>query len=250
MGISTIPVCLMEFSKFGFRTSLSVTLIMLLGVAVLTSLGVWQLNRAEFKQQLEDEIKQLMLEPALEVKGHLEVESIKRFRQLVVKGEYRSEFEVLLDNATWQGQAGYHVITPLRIGDTETYVLVNRGWLPVGNDRKIIPVTESPLAEVEVRGRLGRLRGKPAFISGDIAPDDGGGKVWFYIDADYFSEKTGLDIEPYLILLDKENVGGYARDWPSYEGRYGMHMAYAVQWFAFALFVLFIYLWVGFKKDE
>jgi len=222
----------------------------MVGVVILSALGVWQLDRAEQKQLLEKAVQVSMSEEPLTITAALSDVEIAQFRRISVQGEYAGEHEILLDNATWNGKAGYHVITPLRIVNSDKHVLVNRGWVPVGADRRIVPVTSVPEGEVLVEGRLGRIKGKPAFISHDVPADNSGGKVWFYLDANYFSAKTGLEVKPYLLLLNKDSEGGYVREWPSYEGRYGMHIAYAVQWFCFALFAFFIYIWVSIKKHE
>jgi len=236
--------------KRRFRPCWVNTLLTIVGVTILSVLGFWQLDRAEQKQQLEEAVEARMKGAPLEITGALGESETEQFRRLIVQGEYAGKHEILLDNATWNAKAGYHVITPLRIKDSARYVLVNRGWVPVGADRQIIPETSVPEGELVIEGRLGRIKGKPAFISDKLPPDNSGGKVWFYLDADYFSKKTGLVIEPYLLLLSKKSNGGYVREWPDYEGRYGMHMAYAVQWFSFALFALFIYIWVSVKKYE
>jgi surfeit locus 1 family protein len=223
---------------------------MVVGVAILSSLGFWQLDRAEQKQQLEEAVEARMKGPPLLITGALDKKKIEQFRRLTVRGEYAGKHEILIDNATWNGKAGYHVITPFHIKGSDRYVLVNRGWIPVGRDRQIIPETTVPSGEMVVEGRLGRIKGKPAFISDKVPPDNSGEKVWFYLDGGFFSEKTGLSIEPYLLLLSNESGEGYVREWPDYEGRYGMHLAYAVQWFSFALFALFIYFWVSIKKHD
>lgn len=239
-----------DMVKRRFRPFWLNTLLMIVGVSILASLGFWQLDRAEQKRQLEEAVEERLKSDPLEITGALNEGEIEQFRKLVVRGEYSGNEEILLDNATWNGKAGYHVITPLRINNSERFVLVNRGWIPVGADRKIVPETTVPEGEQLIRGRLGRIKGKPAFISSELPVDSSDGRVWFYLDGDYFSKKTGMVIEPYLLLLNKESEGGYVREWPDYEGRYGMHMAYAVQWFSFALFALFIYIWVSIKKHE
>ncbi len=237
-------------SKRKFSPTWLNTLLTVLGVTLLSTLGFWQLDRAEQKQQLEEAVEARMKGAPLSITGRLDKSEIEQFRRLKAQGEYEGKHEILIDNATWNGKAGYHVITPFHIKGSDRYVLVNRGWVPVGRDRKIVPETAVPSGEMVIEGRLGWIKGKPAFIGDKVPPDNSEGKVWFYLDGDYFSQKTGLAIEPYLLLLSSEGEGGYVREWPDYEGRYGMHMAYAVQWFSFALFALFIYIWVSVKKYE
>ena len=51
------------------------------------------------------------------------------------------------------GVAGYHVVTALRIPGRRERVLVNRGWVPAGGDRRVLP-------DVEVGGELRVVVGK------------------------------------------------------------------------------------------
>lgn len=235
--------------RYRFRPTLTGVVVTAIGAAVLSSLGIWQLNRADQKRNLADAVERLMSAPATEIRGPLSREKIEQFRRVELNGHYVVEEEILIDNATMKGKAGYFVMTPLRIDDGDFHVMINRGWIPLGKDRDQAPDTEAPKGLQKLKGRIDFFRSKPAFVSDDLSPISQDGRVWFYLDPGLYVNNSGLTIEPYQVLLDPESDGGYERAWPEFEGRDGMHLAYAVQWFAFALFAVFVFFWVSIKKN-
>jgi surfeit locus 1 family protein len=59
----------------------------------------------------------------------------------------------------------------------------------------------------------------------------------------------GRPVLPGLVLLDAEQPDGYEREWQTrFQSGPERHLAYAVQWFAFATAALVIYLIVSFRR--
>src|SRR5215470_12506064 len=59
-------------------------------------------------------------------------------KRVSLRGAFRAELTVLLDNKIRNHRVGYEVVTPLRLDDA-TYVLVNRGWFERGTKEPPIP---------------------------------------------------------------------------------------------------------------
>lgn len=173
-----------------------------------------------------------------------------RYRKVVARGTFESQAQILLDNRTYQGRAGYHVITPLRIAGTDRGVLVNRGWVELGASRDVLPAAKPPQGEVEVHGIV-ETPSRPLNIWGMMGkPDPAWGRRWPYLDIDYFQTQTGYALEPFLILQDPSDPGGLIRVWPQLEIRHEIHIAYAIQWLAFAVIVLIVYLRLFFSRPK
>jgi cytochrome oxidase assembly protein ShyY1 len=62
----------------------------------------------------------------------------------------------------------------------------------------------------------------------------------------------GRPIEPRQLLLAAGEPGGYLRDWqPAGESiRPARHLAYALQWWAFAALALFLYLFLNIERRK
>ena len=75
-----------------------------------------------------------------------------RYRRVVLRGTFDPARQVLIDNRLYREQAGYHVITPLRLEGSNMHVLVNRGWLPAAADHRILPDAAVPNGSVELTG--------------------------------------------------------------------------------------------------
>jgi hypothetical protein len=58
----------------------------------------------------------------------------------------------LLDNQVRDGRPGYHVLTPLRMA--ENAILINRGWVPLGEFRQVLPDRECPRMIMTIGGWL------------------------------------------------------------------------------------------------
>ena len=75
-------------------------------------------------------------------------------RQARGAGRYDLSRQYLLDNQVHRGMAGYHVLTPMRTGPAAGWLLVNRGWVPVGASRDTLPALPGPAGPVPVAGTL------------------------------------------------------------------------------------------------
>ncbi len=125
----------MRFGGYDFSPALWPTVVTLLLLPLMTGLGIWQLERAAWKQGLVDtHADRAHLSPvSLAIPAGLRDDV--QYRRVFARGYYDMEHQLLLDNRTYQGHAGYHVLTPLRLAESDTVVLVNRGWVPLGKSR-------------------------------------------------------------------------------------------------------------------
>lgn len=230
---------------------LGIILATTLALPILISLGVWQLNRAEEKQILQNEYDRRATVGPVKITGLLQAAEDLRFYRVTATGFYDPRHQILLDNRTHEGRAGYHVITPIIISGSDTRVLVNRGWVPLGQSRQILPRVAPPkglqtvtgIATIPVKGgfQLGEL---PVFAS----PWE---TVWPRLDIEHFQKLTGLQTQPATILLEPESeAGGYVRHWKRLDAGIAVHHGYAFQWFALALVLTVMLLLATFKKKN
>ncbi len=211
----------------------------LIMVAALVSLAIWQLHRAQEKEQMLEHIAQLQAKGADNAAG-LEDLGPERADGLPVKfnGRWQAPIVWLLDNQIVEGQVGYDVVIPVQIPGRNNYVLVNLGWLPAPEARERLPRVEIPdlvavngiyrahtsgllLGEnLEDKGvwpmRLQQIRSKSlaGYLSHPLFPG-----------AIYQQQASPFKVHYYPVVLPPER-----------------HRAYALQWalLALALFIVLV----------
>jgi surfeit locus 1 family protein len=109
-------------------------------IALLISLGRWQLRRADEKRVLFDSFA-----AGTDVTRQIDLSTagLPRYQHIEAGGHYDQARQILIDNMVNAERAGYFVITPFALTGGG-WVLVNRGWVPLGAsraDRPAIPVS-------------------------------------------------------------------------------------------------------------
>ena len=239
----------MRFSDYEFHFRWIPTLLLALPIPLFVGLGTWQLERADEKRALAETLRERARMPA-HVVGALvaDAESL-RFRRLTARGQFEPEGQILLENRRHGGRTGFHVITPLRLEGSDVRVLVNRGWIPGDNAGR---PTQAPVptGTVQVNGDT-HIPYPPALAlhGGPDAALDWGGR-WPYLTLELYRATVGYAVQPMVILQDPLDEGGFVRGWSREFPKEGMHTGYAIQWFAFAVIALLIYVRVSLVRIE
>jgi surfeit locus 1 family protein len=208
-------------------------------VAAFCALGTWQLGRADEKRALLEAFESGGRD-TVDATG-LGFDALARYQQVRLRGRYDPARQVLLDNMpSASGRPGFRVLTPLQRADGRGWVMVDRGWVPLGATREALPELPVDAGEREVVGVLDALPEPGLRVGPAAAP---GAQAWprvllFPTVADLESA-LGHAVEPRIVLLDAAAPDGYERQWrPSLGFGPERHLGYAVQWFAFALVAL------------
>lgn len=222
------------------------TLLTAAGIALTTALGFWQLNRANEKQALQSRIDDYAkAEPTAIGRDSFNPADVL-LKPVQARGRFEPRHAVFLDNRVYQKRAGYHVLMPLRIGNSEKFVLVNRGWIAAGSERNRTPAVKTPEGEVTVRGTATPFSERYLELSSKIAE----GNIWQNMVLERYRQATQLDLQP--IIIQQSDTGefgdGLIRDWPPVDLKRNTHLAYAVQWFALAVAILVYYVVVNVRR--
>ena len=238
------------WSLLSFKPQLIPTLATLLVLPVLLWLGFWQLDRAEQKQTLQQSFEQKSrLAPVAITDLDFSAFDSVRYRLVTADGYYDAEKQILLDNQIRNAQPGYHVYTPLKIDGLSGVILVNRGWVPLGVSRELLPNITIDQTVVSITGRISQPA-NPGLLLEAIGIDQASPPyVVQHIDYEKLSRLLDYSLIPIVILLDPDLDGGYERIWKPTFGGFGpqRHMGYAVQWFALAITLLIIYFVMSVK---
>lgn len=235
----------MGFSR-QFRPKLIPSLVVVALLPLFLYLGYWQLQRAEEKRVLQAQYDARASGPAVQVERRLQRPEDLQFYRVVAKGHYEIEYQILIDNRVHQGRAGYHVITPLRLPDSDVRLLVNRGWIAVGADRHQLPDFETPGSLQQITG-VATVPAEKYFTLAQ--PEPGWRRVWQNMDMSRYASVVPFPVQPVVVLLDPDNAaGGFTRDWSRLDVGISVHQGYAFQWFMLAAALSTIYLFLGWRR--
>lgn len=222
------------------------TLLAGLVIALLTSLGYWQIMRAHEKQRMLTAEKQTARRPVIDWRARLPLPA--QYQRVRVRGKYGPTV-FLLDNQHHYHVWGYHVLNALQL-ENDQVVLVDRGWIGGNMDRTHLPDVTTPLQRVDLIGRVYYPPAKQWVLGEPIEQKSDKFYVIEKIDTNLISQVLHKSVYPFIIRLDKNAVDGYVREWPVVTLSPARHYGYAVQWFAMAIAVLVIYIVLNLKKTH
>lgn len=234
---------------YRFRPDWFPTLVAILLVIGMVQLGFWQYHKAEQKRALQSTYDARLTETPMVVPDSVGNIENWRYRRLYAKGHYETAYQILLDNQVENGAAGYHVITPFRAQGGKGLLLIDRGWIPVG-DRSKLPQIDTPAGAVEVVG----FAWVPSTKFYELATPPAGNTwqpLWQNMDMARYGKAVPYPVLPFVLRLDAASpAGGFVRNWVMPAERIEMHLGYAWQWWGFSAALVAIWVFVNFKKEE
>jgi surfeit locus 1 family protein len=213
-------------------------------LATFVSLGWWQIGRGREKQAMIESF-QRGTQSSVELQGGITVDELPRYQHVRAEGHYQPERQILLDNMPSQaGKPGFRVLTPFKRDGSERLLLVDRGWVPLGDSRaNLPPVFVSP----EFRAVSGRLDELPApgvrVGEAGVAGDSHWPRLLNFPRQQDLERALGTRVESRIVLLDPDAPNGFERIWrPAMQFGPERHLGYALQWFALALVALIAFI--------
>ncbi len=210
--------------------------------ALLIGLGVWQLQRLEWKEALIAKIEARTKAPPVSLD-----EAVKRARagedvsylRVRAEGSFDHAKELHL-YALSDGEAGWRVIAPIAT-DTGEIVLVDRGFVP-GDKQDPAARPEGQIAgPVSIVG-LARMPQAQGTFDPENEP---GANRWFWRDLDAMIAAAGLqksEAAPFLLEAERGEVpGGWPRGGETRLAIRNDHLQYALTWFLMAICLVVVY---------
>jgi cytochrome oxidase assembly protein ShyY1 len=229
-----------------FRPGLVPTLVVALLLPLLVSLGFWQLSRgAEKSALLHSYAERRVAKPM--ASSELQHTEDPAFRRVRLHGQFDAGHSLLLDNRQRDGKVGVELLQPFQDQATGLWLLVNRGWLP-WPDRRTPPQFTTPQAVLSLDawvyvapGATFQLHADPKSATWpQLVTAVEPGKLWATLSREGFAYELRTESGP----------TAYQADWPVVAMGPEKHLAYAVQWFAMAIALLGLYLYLGWHNAK
>jgi surfeit locus 1 family protein len=252
------------------RSLLLPAVLVCLGLAMLVSLGNWQVRRLAWK---EDLIARVTERPASEPLD-LREESLENigepssflennlYRPMLLTGEYRPDGESLVFTSLIRprgrfGGPGYWVMTPF-VTPRGAVILVNRGFVPDGMRNAYAP---PPGEELTIKGLI-RAAEEGSWLTPDAKLDE---RIFFSRNPSEIARATGVSegldypggsrFITFFIDLDASYTPASGLPQPG-ETRFSFpnnHLQYAITWYGLAvalLAVFAVFAWRRLKEPQ
>jgi surfeit locus 1 family protein len=207
--------------------------------AILSGLGMWQLERLQWKRALIAQVNSHIAAAPLALDTVLAMRQDEaQYRRVSLTGRFDHGREAYVFT-TDQGAAVYHVLTPFTTSDGKV-LMVDRGGVP---KEKLDPATRAAgnvEGDVQVTG-VWRVPDPPGTFT---PPPDAAKRIWFARDLAAIAAVSHLRLAaPVVIEADAaSNPGGWPRGGQTVVSFRNQHLSYAVTWFALALCLLGVWL--------
>jgi surfeit locus 1 family protein len=212
--------------------------------ALLIGLGVWQLQRLEWKRGLIAQI---------ETRAHAEPVALDEAMTRERAGEDINYLRVRVDGrfdnakerylyALSDGTPGWHVITPLAAPDGKV-VLIDRGFVPTALREPSARAQGQIEGSVTVTG-LARAAERQGLFIPDNDPRE---NRWYWRDVGGMAKSMfpdgGAQVAPFMIEAERSDVpGGWPLGGQTKLDLPNNHLQYALTWFLLALCLVVIYV--------
>ena len=229
--------------KNKFNPGKRITIFFVFFAFLFFSLGLWQIERGQAKTNLLDDFEKKILEEPSYIN-----QKSQKWDRVYVEGKWDSSKQILIDNVIRRGIAGYKVLTPLRMKETDQLILVDRGWIKQNTFRDQLPDIKLIQIDEVVSGILEIPE------LGLVLSDDLVSKEWPKIsqtkNLGVIKNEYDENIFPMILLADPtlKNSLEYIKITPTNMTPI-KHYGYSAQWFLMFIVLCFMYVWYGYKRN-
>ena len=208
---------------------------------ILLSFGTWQIKRLFWKEALIERYLVQSQSNPIKDQAQLKDNNVDEFKAIEIYGSFLHNNEIYITGKTFEGNAGFHVITPFKLKNN-TVILVNRGWVSEGyrdpEKRKFSLIKDN----IVLKGIIRYPQKK-----GYFAPEnDGKQGFWFTIKPSQIFNFLELRFDNFITsyYIDALRQGKKLTLPIGVTGKpklRNQHLSYAITWYGLALSLLFVY---------
>ncbi len=203
------------------RRQILAAFLLLAGLALFVSLGVWQLQRLHWKEALLAEINDKIASAPGPLPAHPS-QAEDPYRPVEISGHFEpAELDVLVSSRDFG--PGFRLISPF-VTDDGRRVMVDRGFVPT--EKREAPRS---FGAMQLVGNLHWPDERESFT-----PEDDPAGNWWYA-RDVAKMAAALGTEPVLVIARSTTDPEILPMPVSTEGVRNKHFEYAMTWFLFAL---------------
>lgn len=244
----------MQFKLFNYQFKNNVWYLLLLVACVVTfiKLGLWQYNKAAYKQGIQDAYQASVKKGTQSFIKYLNNPEVLEFQNISFAGSFETQYQILIDNKVEQGRGGFHIVTPFKIKNTDQYILVNRGWIAgYDGDHQKVPEFDTPAEEMRIEGMVWIPTDKIFTLEKESEIKPNVWKlVWQNLDMKKYHSVAPISVLDVIVKLAPNQKGGFVRNWQLPPSKIATNLSYAYQWFGFAFAAIAIFLYQSIRRID
>ncbi len=218
-------------------------------ICALCKLGLWQLERAEQKQNMLNAHQAQLNSPFQSLEQISKKINVFPYKtgSALLSGQLNHDAVWLLDNVVHQGKVGYDVVTLL---ENETYTaIINLGWVAGSKSREHLPHISLPKSITELDTVI-KFNPEPSFRLAALNAEAGWPKRIQSIDIEQMAQQSKRTLLPVVLYAMDGKQTPYQPHYQIINMRPEKHHAYAVQWFSLAVAALCIFIFASWKRPS
>ena len=196
------------------------------GVAILLTLGMWQLQRLAWKNTLIAQAEAALLAPPVALSG-AQAAADMQGRRVTARGVFDHSAEMHVLTTRKPNGPGYLIVTPFDLASGGR-ILVDRGYAPEALKAPTARAAGQVEGPVEISGVLAQ----PNETGGFTPEPDLGRNIWFARDLPRMAAAAGA--EDTLLVADAAAPGGWPKGTDPAPAYTNDHLEYAITWFSLA----------------
>jgi cytochrome oxidase assembly protein ShyY1 len=223
------------------------TLLTLLLLPLLVTLGFWQLERAAEKTLIAEQDAMRAAAPAQPLATLLDAPPEElAYRRVTVSGYFLPEPLIYLDNQIRDGRYGHDVFGLFYDRSSARYALINRGWVPGDSSRRSLPEVSTPEQDLTLSATVYVPPGEPYLLAEEQFAGRESPLLVQSVVSPALRALVSRDLAQPLfaweLRMTPEQPGGFRRDWPVVNVSPEKHRGYALQWFTMAAALLLLFI--------
>ena len=222
-----------------FRPLPALTVVCTMLFAALLALGVWQLQRLQWKLGLIAQVNRNMTSTPITLDQALAMGGGAQYRRVRLDGRFENTREAYVFGTGVQGAPVFHVIVPFKTPDGRT-LLVDRGIVP----RDLRDPATRKRGLIEGRTTVAGVWRTPDPPGAFTPPPDMSKRIWYSRDAGGIAsaDREVLAADVVIEADATPNPGGWPKGGQTEVNFRNEHLQYAITWFLMAAGLLGVYL--------
>jgi surfeit locus 1 family protein len=213
-------------------------LIVAAAALICIRLGIWQIDRLAQRREFNSHFLTMSAMAPLVLPALANPEEME-YRQVVAEGIFDYSQQVAIRNQYYQGQYGFHLLTPMALSDGSA-ILADRGWIPYEENSSRSNWEKYNIdGVVKIIGviRLSRERADITSKSDpELLPGQQELQIWNFPNIPRIESQMSYELLPVYIQVAPSPTNEVLpiAELPVVEISEGPHLGYALQWFTFA----------------